>query len=266
MSYRRKKSVHALAAAGLALLVAHSAQSGVRPVAAAVGPRAELLRPNLVVLKAADMYIQHTSAGRLLRFESALGNIGRGPIEVRPNENRPCPSGQRHATQVVYRDTDGSRRFRRDVDTDLARRSAGCMVFHPAHNHWHFEAASRYSLFQPKIDRPVRVAHRKMSFCLRDSRRVPASYGTFRYVAFYGACSRDSLQGISIGWADVYQSFLPGQAMRLPASARDGLYCLAIRVDPRNQLLESNDDDNTSVRAFTMTGDRIRFERAARCS
>jgi hypothetical protein len=227
--------------------------------------KAAPLEPNLIALKAADLYIQHSSAGRKLRFESGLGNIGRGPIEVRPNQNRPCPDGQHHATQVLYRDVDGNRRYRRDVDTDLARRSAGCMVFHPYHDHWHFEAASRYTLWKKNAQEPLRVGHRKMSFCLRDSREVPDSYGTFNYPEHYGACSRYSPQGISIGWVDVYQSYLAGQALKLPARAGDGLYCLQIKVDPTDAIRESDDADNTSLRAFRLSGDRIRVVPTSRC-
>jgi hypothetical protein len=287
VSQSSRKSVRIGLAAGLAVLMAPAlvppGASAIDPAAidpAAVGPhavapgtsaarapKARLLKPNLVVLKANDLYIQRTSSGRYLRFESGLGNIGRGPIEVRPNTNRPCPSGRHHATQIIYRDVDGSKHFRRDVDTRIGRRSAGCMIFHPAHNHWHFEAASRYTLFQPGRERDlVKVARRKMSFCLRDSERVPARYGTFHQPEFYGACSKYSPQGISVGWVDIYQSFLAGQALKLPRNTRNGLYCLMIRVDPKDQLLEGNDRDNTSMRAFRLQGDRIAVRPARRCA
>ena len=234
---------------------------------ASPSPKPALLKPNLVVLKAADLSIQRTGSGRYLRFESALGNVGRGPIEVRPNTNRPCPAGHHNSTQVIYRDVDGSGFFRRNVDTQVARRSAGCMIFHPAHDHWHFQAASRYTLFQPGEERRlVQVVRRKMSFCLRDSRRIPREYGTYHQPQFYGACSKHSPQGISVGWVDVYQSFLAGQALKIPASASDGLYCLGIKVDPKDQLVESDDTDNTSLRAFTLKGDRITLRPVSRCT
>ena len=209
---------------------------------------------------------------------------------MRPNTNRPCPQGRHHATQGIYRDVDGSHFFHRKVDTRIARRSAGCMIFHPQHNHWHFhwnfKAASRYTLSQPNEERRlVGVARRKMSFCLRDSRRIPREYGTSHQPEFYGARSKYSPKGISVGWVDVYQSFptstspsrrlpvLPGgyqsfpagQALRLPRNARDGLYCLQNKVDPKDQLVETNDRDNTSMRAFTLQGDRTRIRRASRC-
>ena len=248
---------------------ATAVSGGRRSDSAPAYDRPPLLKPNLVALKAADLSIQYAGGERYLRFESGLGNIGRGPIEVRPNTNQPCPTGHHHATQILYRDVDGSHWYRRAEDDRVARRSAGCMIFHPQHNHWHFQAASRYTLFQPG-KRPrernlVRVARRKMSFCLRDSRPVPASYGSFNQPQHYGACSKYSPQGISTGWVDVYQSFLAGQALRLPRDARDGLYCLRIRVDPKNQLVESDDHDNTSMRAFTLAGDAITFRRVRRC-
>lgn len=224
------------------------------------------LLPNLIVLPATDVHVRHSAAGRMLRFETGLGNIGVGPMEVRPNHARPCPEGQHNASQVMYRDLDRNGRFRRSVDTTVATRPAGCMVFHPYHDHWHFEAASRYTLFLR--DRPTtsQVGTRKMSFCLRDSRRTPVRYGAPTvYGQYYGACSRRSPQGISIGWVDVYQSFLAGQAIKLPPRLRDGLYCLQLRVDPRDTLRETNEGDNTSLRAFTMRGDRVIYRATKLC-
>jgi hypothetical protein len=53
-----------------------------------------------------------------------------------------------------------------------------------------------------------------------------------------------------IGWADVYQSFLPGQALHLPKRLQNGRYCVRVTVDPLNQLKESDNTDNASVRAI----------------
>lgn len=242
-----------------------------QPLTASGAPRAaapelaEPLLPNMIVLQARGLYVVRTSTGRVLRFESALGNVGDGPVEIRPNDNRPCPRGQHHATQVMYRDGNGNGRYNPLLDTEVARRSAGCMVFHRYHDHWHLEAASLYTLY--RADRPelVQVARRKVSFCLRDSRRVPEAWGTYPFSARYGACSRYSPQGISIGWVDVYQSFLAGQGLPLPAGMRDGLYCLRIKVDPRDQILETRDTDNSSLRAFSLRGDRVVFRDSSRC-
>jgi hypothetical protein len=95
--------------------------------------------------------------------------------------------------------------------------------------------------------------------------RVPAAFGTFRYAEHYGACSRYSPQGISVGWVDVYQSYLAGQALKLPRWVGDGLYCLRIRVDPKNELVETRDKNNSSVRAFSLRGDKVIYRDSARC-
>ena len=171
-------------------------------------------------------------------------------MEARPNNRGHCPKRQQHASQVIYRDVDRSGRYRRHVDTATMVRSAGCMLYHPSHDHWHFNAASRYSLTPAEGTQAV-ARHQKTSFCMRDSRRAPAPWGASRkYDLYYTYCDRDSPMGIMIGWSDVYQSYLPGQALRLGDRMPNGNYCLRVRVDPLDQLRETDNDDNESVRAI----------------
>jgi hypothetical protein len=132
------------------------------------------------------------------------------------------------------------------------------MVFHPSHHHWHVEAAARYTLWNPRAAEPI-ASRPKTSFCLRDGMRVPDSWHvTKRYVQYYGACDRDTPQGISIGWSDRYSSDLPGQAFALPRRLRDGVYCLRVTVDPQDRLHETDDTDNRSVKSFTLHGRTVR--------
>lgn len=218
--------------------------------------RGKPLLPNMTPLVASDVHIEGRGAGRVLRFETALASVGRGPMEVRPNNRLQCPKGQRGASQVIYRDVDGSEFFNRKRDTEIGRRVAGCMLFHPAHDHWHFAASARYSL-RPVRGQNIVSAHRKMSFCLRDSEPVPRSYGSWSHPLFYGSCSQNAPMGVSIGWADVYQSDLAGQGLELPPRLRNGRYCLRTRVDPTDLLKESDERDNMSERAIRIRGTRV---------
>jgi hypothetical protein len=221
-------------------------------------PRAPALLPNARALKASHLFVSTDGAGhRVLRYQSGLANVGAGPLEVRPNKARPCPASEQHASQVIYHDRDRNGRFSRARDTVTSRRSAGCMVYHAQHSHWHFEAAARFRLYRATQRQPIVVTGRKMSFCLRDSERAPDRWPTRDYREFYGACSRNAPQGISIGWVDIYQNFLPGQSMRLPDRLPNGVYCLRTTVDPRDELRETDDSDNGSLRAFALRGSRV---------
>ena len=227
------------------------------------------LLPDLVALPASAPTVQVRDDGLRLRFTSSLGNVGLGPIEVRPNQNQPCPAGQHNSTQILYLDDNGNGRFNPRHDTGITRHRAGCMVYHPLHHHWHFKASARYTLLGPAADgtqaRVVVSARRKVSFCLRDSARVPTRYGAFDHPQAYSVCGRRSPQGISVGWMDVYQSVLAGQSLRLPDDLGTGLYCLRTVVDPLNQLVESDDSNNVSVRALSIRGNSVAVSEAVRC-
>ena len=80
-----------------------------------------------------------------------------------------------------------------------------------------------------------------------------------------GACSRDERQGITPGWGDVYQYFLPGQELILPRPMPKGLYCLYQRADPLDLFRESNETDNDSVRALRIRKTHVIYKPAKRC-
>jgi hypothetical protein len=56
---------------------------------------------------------------------------------------------------------------------------------------------------------------------------------------------------------DVYQSFLAGQSLQLPKKLKNGLYCLETVVDPLDQLFESDNTNNSSVRALSIKGNGV---------
>jgi hypothetical protein len=275
MGYRRRlTTVVAAALAGLtaAALVEAPAYSASPATAAApsAAPAADrstagtddgsaALLPDLAPLRAEDVSIQVLGDTRKIRFASSLANLGPGPLEVRPNRNMPCPPGQHNSTQIIFTDANNNQTFNRARDTEFTRHRAGCMVYHPYHDHWHFKASARYTLLDPRAEEePVVVtARRKVSFCLRDSARVPTSYGTWDYPESYLRCTKKSPQGISVGWMDIYQSFLAGQSLTLPRRLEDGVYCLRTVVDPLDQLAESDNDNNASMKALKIKGNRV---------
>ena len=237
------------------------------PTPTAPPPDTRLL-PDLVAVPASELsiHLNKKTGIRRLRFTSSLGNVGLGPIEVRPNQKQPCPVGQHNSTQIVYRDANLNRIYEPLIDVGVFRHRAGCMIYHPLHHHWHFKASAQYVLYDPSDGLQAVVSvRRKVSFCLRDTARLPLRYGFFTYSEAYGKCTRRSPQGISVGWMDIYQSFLAGQSVVLPPELPDGLYCLTTVVDPIDQLLEVNNTNNGAVRALAIHGNRVRSRPATRC-
>lgn len=215
-------------------------------------PGPELLLPNLRSLPARDFQLRPTDGRTELRFEAVLANLGPGPLIAQPGSGPPCPAGQVGAAQVVYVDVDRDGRFSRTTDRRTQSVPAGCMLDHPTHDHWHFDAMAGYSLHRTD---GMRLSGRdKVSFCLRDNRRVRVGSTARRH---YGDCSRDTIQGISPGWVDVYDVETDGQFVVLPPALPDGIYCLRTAADPGNLLDETDESDNAAVVRLRLTADGV---------
>jgi Lysyl oxidase len=225
------------------------------PEPATSSPSDDRLLPDLRSLPPEDVQIEVLADGRRLRFTSIIANSGIGPIETMPDALRSCPDEQRHASQVIYHDIDGDGQFDRDTDTRTTTRPAGCMLDHPGHEHWHFDAAASYKLTHPGDTQPI-VEADKVSFCWRDNREVPAAIDE-RPDEHYGDCDYDEVQGISPGWADVYPERLDDQHLDLPDDLADGVYCLWNEADPLDLLVESDDGNNAAVLAIEITGNDV---------
>ncbi|MDQ4084410.1 MAG: lysyl oxidase family protein [Actinomycetota bacterium] len=248
---------------------ADSAEAAHRPgtaapegVATGAGPT-RLLRPDVFSLRARGPRISVGNGGRMLRFGAMLANDGPGPMVVRPRRRADCPPGQLLARQLVSVDRNRDGRFQRRTDTRVRSRRAGCMLDHPTHDHWHFDAMAAYRLVDPAPRRRV-VGRAKVSFCLRDNQPIPGTSPRQRR-GYYGDCGRTRVQGISPGWVDLYDASLPGQSLRLPRRMPDGVYCLVLRADPRDQLLEADESNNARARPVRIRGDRVSTPRVRAC-
>lgn len=223
-----------------------------------------LLLPNLRSLRAEDLFVQETPVGRELRFAAWLANLGPGPLMLRPRPpSSGCPRGQHSAVQLVHRDKGVDGIYRLGKDPPLRRRFAGCMLMHADHDHWHFDAMASYVLRDPATDE-VLAARRKVSFCLRDNRRV-RGVPTLVRREYFGECSRTTGQGISPGWIDVYSSDLPGQSLPLPFGREPRVLCLDLTADPRELTKEGNENDNGTSIGLRVADLDVRLAPGARC-
>jgi hypothetical protein len=170
-----------------------------------------------------------TITGNDLRLTTAAANIGTGRMELRGGA---VVGSSQQVMQRIYEPN--------GTFTDVL---AGTFTYHPEHDHVHFDGFAEYRLRSVLSDGgvgPVVATGDKVSFCLLDVER----YGTVGSGSpFYLTCG--DVQGISPGWADVYDRGLPGQSIDISA-VPNGNYWLEVVVDPDNHLIESNEDNNAT--------------------
>lgn len=222
-----------------------------------------LLLPNMRSLGASDLQIEVVGDVRRLRFAASLANVGPGPLLLRPRGRGGCVTGQHEAVQVLHRDANLDGKFQRSRDREGSRRVTGCMLRHTGHKHWHFDAMAAYSLRRAGSSQ-VLVARNKVSFCLRDNLKVRGQ----RVVVprrHFGRCSRNSQQGISPGWVDLYKADLSGQWLRLPRNVGSDVLCLDLEADPLRRLVETNESDNATSVALRIDGTRVRKVKSTAC-
>jgi hypothetical protein len=203
--------------------------------------------------------VDEEGAHLCLRFDQITANPGEGPMELRfsvPSNERPPVT---NSFQRIY-SSDG---------VSYQDRFAGQMVFHPVHDHYHFSSFGQTSLWKigPNGAQLVR-AGRKVSFCLTDvfielwgqKGDGPRTYNApdCLFPAFSSNGSDFFIQGITNGWADVYDWFLPDQYIEV-TGVPDGVYVLQTVADPDNLLLEANESNNcgsVTIQLSNMTAPR----------
>ena len=155
-----------------------------------------------------------------------------------------------------------------------SERWAGSMTYHPTHGHMHVDD---WAIFSLRVQDPNEPDPRnwpivgdgaKVGFCLMD-------YGECSYYA--GHCRDDQNnimlngdfvnwglgggqyncspveQGISVGHTDIYSENLDGMWIDIPPGTCNGDYYIVIEVDPNDNFLESNENNNWTAVPFTLT-------------
>lgn len=179
---------------------------------------------------------------RHLRLSNATPNIGPGILYI----YGVLPANE-DGTQDVYQRIFQSEGGYRDVP-------AGRFVFHPAHDHVHLEGWAQYRLRRVLEDDGVGdvVAEGiKTSYCLRDSTIYNAQLPNFRFPGQFQDCG-GTVQGISVGFEDVYTKNLPDQWIDI-TEVPSGEYWLESEVDPDNHILEADETNNLARVKVTLS-------------
>jgi len=217
-----------------------------------------------------------------LRISVSTPNTGYGPLSIVSTNNIICGKDTIFDAPILVC-PDGSeprqlvrqRIYKKSGDEmSYEDRDAGYMAYHPEHGHLHF---NNWNFFSLRIEIPGEpdplkwpiVGERvKIGFCLRDTHSCEFFEGYCRdengnillgNMPNYGlgsgeymGCS-DTNQGISVGAMDIYYYSIPGMLVPLPDGTCNGKYKLIVEVDPYNQIIESNENDNIEVVDVTLT-------------
>ncbi|MBK7553484.1 MAG: hypothetical protein IPI55_02485 [Flavobacteriales bacterium] len=162
----------------------------------------------------------------------------------------------------------------------FTERFAGTMTYHPSHGHNHVDDWATFTLRTQTADPlptnwPIVGVGAKIGFCLMDYYpctsgsapghcRTSQEYGggtalnTAGQFQNYGhgggtyGCSQIS-QGISVGYTDVYSESLDGMWVNIPPGTCNGNYWVVMEVDPNNNFLEEDDNNNWTAAPVTLT-------------
>jgi hypothetical protein len=169
----------------------------------------------------------------VLRFTNTVWNDGGANLQLRGVTSG---SGTTEVYQSIFWDTGSA-----------TEQLIGNFVFHPQHNHWHFENFASYELWTKDEYNQWITSGRKLgqarkrgsktTFCIIDTVRISKNK---RAPANYTSCGQD-LQGLTVGWGDEYKYYLYDQWVELDERLSDGDYVLRTVADPANLIYESFD-------------------------
>lgn len=207
-----------------------------------------LLKPDLKALAPTRARVAERQGARRLYFTTKIANIGKGPLIIEGKTVNTPFGPVTKATQIVRR-SDGT----------TCTKDAGSFEFHKSHNHFHVNDFAEYLLRKDDpYNGPIVARASKISFCLIDIEPVRGFYDGTRQV-FANCGVQEGIQGISPGWADVYDDFYPEQWIDLDICRTDGgvppgQYYLVNVADPDDLLLEERDDyaSNAGIVAITV--------------
>lgn len=184
-------------------------------------------------------------------FESAVNNIGKGPLIV--VGSRSADQSLMRVDQVVVM-SDGTTRTYPGIGRMMyvASKKLNGEI---DHQHWHYLGFDRFEIRKPKSNRRVRKDH-KQGFCLHDDYKVkhfkPAPDAPPPFTPSpddrCGLKQPDLLTvtaGFSVGFGDEYSAHVEGQEIDI-TNIKPGKYVLVHRTNSDRKIHESNYKNDAS--------------------
>jgi hypothetical protein len=206
--------------------------------------------------------VAEQGAQRCLRFDQVIANQGDGPLELRYRMEGLATDQQ--LRQRIYA-SDGT----------FTEQTVDSYVFHPVHAHFHYKNFGQALLYRPRPDGTLEKIRegRKNGFCMIDveNTRFGLDPGGAPYKGeaprtyYFPRCNTATehdqygtymVNGISVGWADVYNWFLADQYIEI-SGVPDGVYVLETVANPARTVRETTLDDNAARVTIRLRGDTV---------
>lgn len=244
-SLRRVRTRSFLALLGLLPALAVPASSAAELQNPCTGPEAkDLLCPNLRIAAPSELYVERTGDGHvLLRATSDVRSRGRGPMELR---GRRSGRDEMRTNQRIYKAGGGH--------ITIPSRATLHFTYVGAYfggSYWKVHQLAHFDLLRVRGDGSLGEVVRtspKLNYCLRDLQRTRPGRRSPSHPVYPG-CNQNPLRdrvtlGTSVGWSDIYPASYSKQWINV-AGLR-GCFVYRMTVDPKEVLVESNEDDNAS--------------------
>jgi len=188
-----------------------------------------------------------TTAGvSTLKYETAMANWGQGPFEMRASgqfRTNADNTTSQMINQRIY-----------NSDGTFADQFAGWFDYNPSDGYIHYNDMAHANIRIRTAGDGVGdivATGIKTSYCLIDIQHSNPGLPGSPPSSHYNTCGTQ-MQGISVGWNDVYGSGLNGQSVDV-TGLPNGNYWLEDVADPLGAIQESNEANNETRIAITLS-------------
>jgi len=169
--------------------------------------------PDACELQAADLCVGAPGGRKLLRFDVFAINQGTADLVLGvPDPTKLLPDGE------------------------------PMWVFSACHNHFHFQTFARYELRRHGEPTPI-LTGQKRSFCVEDTKQASPTAPSAKKYCCNATCG--NVQGVQVGWGDLYPSNLPCQWIDITDGVPPGAYDLCVFINTAG-ILPDADPTNDS--------------------
>jgi lysyl oxidase len=176
--------------------------------------------PDDCTLQPADLCVGGPGVRKLLRFDVLAVNVGAADLVLGvPDTAATLPDGE------------------------------PMWVYSACHGHFHFQTFARYELRRRGETTPV-LEGAKRSFCVEDTQRVTGS--SSRRYCCTAACG--NVQGVQVGWGDLYASNLDCQWIDLTDGVEPGEYDLCVLLNTARLLPDADPSNDVGCVPVTVSG------------